>query len=131
MVSPPKKSHITCITLLAELAENSIHTSSPRPGQLHSSGSSGQPSQQQQQLVRPRSKGRQSDGHIIPPGALGLGNGSTSIIGGGGGGGNAFVSSVMSTPVPVRTGTRSPTLHFYGGTVLFVCFSGMREVNCG
>jgi len=28
MLSPPKKNHITCISLLAELAENSAHNSS-------------------------------------------------------------------------------------------------------
>ncbi|KXN81004.1 Serine/threonine-protein kinase gcn2 [Leucoagaricus sp. SymC.cos] len=81
MVSPPKKNHTTCITLLAELAENSVHTtSSSRTRRGKSYGG------------RSRSKGRYSD-----TGYNALASSTSTLTGGerdGGGGGGGGVDIV-------------------------------------
>lgn len=74
MVSPPKKNHVTCITLLAELAENSVHntgTSSSHRGSRSNYG-------------RPRSSGRYSD--TYGNGNTPLANLTSTVIGGVNGG---------------------------------------------
>ncbi|KAF9445879.1 Serine/threonine-protein kinase [Macrolepiota fuliginosa MF-IS2] len=96
MISPAKKNHVTCITLLAELAENSFHAIGPAA------------------KVRPRSRGQHTDtnghGHGYTNGGYGSSVMSTPVpvYKGGMGAGSAVVGGAGFGAV-----TRSPTLHFH------------------
>ena len=113
MLSPPKKNHITCISLLAELAENSAHNTGSRSKSKSKSRRYGDNG------GRSRSRGRYSSDMN---GYNALVNSTSTIVGGvsgsdtsgldGHGGGASADGSVGGL---VGTVSRSPQWRFHTG----------------